>query len=183
MTCHHLLHHSHNSGWNHAPSSVAPAAGQKTAHTYTHQQINNTSSTNHFQTSIPLLKQTTNSINHITQTGSSPDYTPSPLLPGRDTRSALHKDSEILHERKLRTLGDRCQIPSTLVAFTDLRNFQAPKKPGLKSGSPNSRNFLPTRGSATCDESVDLQDDRAGFGGECDEREADETDESTGVGC
>ena len=88
---------------------------------------------NPFSNLDPIAQTNNNSVNHITQTESSPDYTPSPLLPGRDTRSALHKDSKILQKKKknkkqqLRTLGDRCQIPSTLVACTDLRNFKPQK--------------------------------------------------------
>lgn len=131
MTCHHLLHHSHNSGWSHAPSSVAPAAGQKTAHTHTHHT--NRSSTHRRQ---PIFKPRSHCSNKQ-QLNLTTSLKPNPhliILHHRccrdETPAARYTKTQKSSRKKkelLRTLGDRCQIPSPQVACTDLRNFKPQK--------------------------------------------------------
>ena len=110
-----------------------------------HQQIISTSSTNHFQTSIPLLKQTNNSMT----TSLKPN--PHLIMPHR---RCCRDETPAARYTKTRKSSREKQTPNTWRSVSNSFNssgrywspeLQAPKKPGLKSGSQNSWNFLPTR--------------------------------------
>lgn len=139
MTCRHLLHHSHNSGWSHVPSSVAPAAGQKTEHGNDHSNLvhAHTTPTDHQTTSKPR--------SHCSNKQQLNTHILTWLYPIAAAAGTNHPTQKTRNPSRKKPPNTRYQFPSTLVAVTDLQNFKPPKKPGLKSGSRNCWNFLPTR--------------------------------------